>query len=74
MHITKTLTISTIIYCTTIFYFYYVVGIHAVLRPCPTAPVPMVYCLTPTTCPCYYYSTPYPVLWCGVDYILDLGW
>ena len=34
------------------------VGIHAVLRLCLSAPVAMVHCLAPTTCTGYYLSTP----------------
>jgi len=73
MRVTQALTISTIIYTTTITYLYYVVSIHTVLRLCPTTPMPMLYYLTPTTCTCYYLCAPYPVLWGGVDRILDLG-
>jgi len=56
-------------------YLYYVVSEHTVLGLCPAAPVPMVVMvLTPTLCPTYHSGTPYPVLGCGVDGSLDLGW
>ena len=49
------------------------VGIHAVLRLCLSAPVAMVHCLAPTTCTGYYLSTPCLELRRAVDRI-DLPW
>ena len=75
MRCTQGLTIVEVEQCTTILQLNDVVGVHAVLRLCPSAPMAMVVSvLAPTTSTCHHLGTPCPELWGGVHRILDLGW
>jgi hypothetical protein len=75
MRCAKALTIVETKWLSTITKLNDVVGIHAVLRLCPAAPMAMrVYCLASTTSPSHHHCTPALELGCIVDRINPPWW
>jgi hypothetical protein len=74
MRCAQALAIVEIKWTTTITKLHDVVGIHALLGLCLTAPMPtVVHCLTPTTSTGYYPGTPYLEL-TGIVGWVNLSW